>query len=142
MDLETNKMSPEQFFAGDRLGALLGARFVSLHGEVCVYEYEAAPSHYNPGDMLHGGALYTVMDSSQGMLAYSLMQPPMVAVTGTATIKYLAPVRRGRVVVTTRVANREGRKLFLRSEAVDDSGTTVAILDEVWITVSDGRDVR
>jgi len=128
-------ISPEQFFAHDRFGAAIGARFVSLDGGVCVYEYEATDAHFNPGGMLHGGALYSVMDSSQGMLVYSLVEPPMVAATGTATIKYLAPVRRGRIVVTTSLAKREGRKLFLHSEAVDEGGVVVAILDEVWITL-------
>jgi acyl-CoA thioesterase len=127
------RLTPEQFVANDGLGALVGARFVSLNDGVCVYEYEPRAAHHNPGGMLHGGALYTVMDSSQGMLVYSLVQPPTVAASGTATIKYLAPVRHGRIVVTTTLAKSEGRKLFVHSEAVDEAGVMVAVLDEIWI---------
>jgi len=128
-------ISPDEFFARDRFGTAIGARFVSLHDGVCVYEYDATAAHHNPGGMLHGGALYSVMDSSQGMLVYSLVEPPNVAATGTATIKYLAPVVRGNIVVTTTLTKREGRKLFLHSEAVDDNQVVVAVLDEVWITL-------
>jgi uncharacterized protein (TIGR00369 family) len=127
------RFTPQRFVENDRLGALVGARFVSLNDAVCTYEYEARDAHHNPGGMLHGGALYTVMDSSQGMLVYSQVQPLSVAASGTATIKYLAPVRRGRIVVTTTLAKREGRKLFVHSEAVDEEGVVVAVLDEVWI---------
>ena len=59
------------------------------------------------------------------------------ALTGTATIKYLAPVRGGKVLVRTTLARREGRKLFVHSDAVDQEGRTVATLDEIWIAVAE-----
>ena len=126
----------ERFLAGDRLGALLGARFVSLTSEECRYEYDATPDHHNPVDTLHGGALFTVMDSSQGMFAHSVLEDAYrAAVTGTATIKYLAPVYSGRISIRTWMTKREGRKLFISSEAVDAAGRKVAVLDEVWIAL-------
>ncbi|HZN66507.1 MAG TPA: PaaI family thioesterase [Tepidisphaeraceae bacterium] len=129
--------SPEDFVASDRMGALVGARFVSVTPEECVYEYEASEDHINPAGTLHGGALFTVMDSSQGMLVYRLLEPPYRrALTGTATVKYLAPVRRGRIVVRTTLAGRERRKLFVHSDAIDGKGTVVATLDEIWIAVA------
>lgn len=131
-------MTPDGFVNGDRFGAFIGARFVSLIDGVCTYEYDVTDAHFNPGGILHGGALYSVMDTSQGMLVYSLVQPPELAVTGTSTIKYLAPVKRGRIVVTTSLARREGRKLFLHSDAVDETGVRVAVLDEVWIQLQVG----
>jgi uncharacterized protein (TIGR00369 family) len=135
---EAGRFSPDEFVARDRLGALLGARFISVTPEQCLYEYEAAESHFNPVDILHGGALFTVMDSSQGMLVHALLAPPYRrALTGTATIKYLAPVRGGKVHVRTTLARREGRKLFVHSDAVDQKGTTVATLDEIWIAVTE-----
>ena len=132
-----SQFSLDGFLASDRLGALLGARFVSLTPQECVYEYEAAPAHFNPARILHGGALFTVMDSSQGLLVFALIQPPYHrALTGTATVKYLAPVRGGKVIVRTTLARREGRKLFVHSEAVDDNATTVAVMDGIWIAVT------
>jgi len=122
------------------MGALVGARFVSLVDGVCTYEYEAREDHYNPGGMLHGGALFSVMDSSQGMLVYSIVTAPDLAVTGTATIRYLAPVRRGRIVVSTRVTGSDGRKLFVRSEASDERATMVAALDATWIVTRAPQD--
>jgi uncharacterized protein (TIGR00369 family) len=125
-----------EFLATDRLGALLGARFVSLDAEACVYECEARREHLNPSGILHGGALFTVMDSSQGMLVCSVLEPPyQAAATGTATIRYLAPVRTGTIRVRTTLTRREGRKLFVHSEARAPDGQMVALLDEIWIAV-------
>ncbi len=134
--IPTRQFSPEAFVAQDRMGALVGARFLSLTPEECLYEYEAGAGHFNPGGTLHGGALFTVMDSSQGMLVFSLLEAPhTVAATGTATIKYLAPVRGGTIRIRTILAKREGRKLFVHSEATDEQGTRVAILEEIWIAL-------
>lgn len=131
------QFSPKLFAENDRLGSLLGARFVSLTQDECIYEYEAEEGHFNPGGILHGGALYTVMDSSQGMLTFSLLEAPYsAAATGTATIKYLAPVRQGKILIRTTLVKREGRKLFVHSEATEHGGTTVAVLDEIWIVIA------
>jgi uncharacterized protein (TIGR00369 family) len=127
------------FVAGDRLGAQLGARFVSFDGTTCVYEYDARPEHFNPNGMLHGGALFTVMDSSQGLLVFYILDHEQAAATGTATIKYLAPVRAGRIVVRTTLARREGRKIFVTSEARSAEDRVVAVLEEVWITIPQDR---
>ena len=85
---------------------------------------------------MHGGALFTAMDSSQGMLVFSLLDTSdQVGATGTATIKYLAPVRKGKILIRTRLTGRERRKLFVRSEAFTPEGTAVAVLDEIWISI-------
>lgn len=122
------------FVRNDGLGAVVGARFVSLSDTECVYEYYAKPGHHNPNRILHGGALFTAMDSSQGMFVCSFESefagPPA---TGTATIKFLAPVSSGRILIRTTLSRREGRKLFVHTDATDETGKTVATMDEVWI---------
>jgi uncharacterized protein (TIGR00369 family) len=110
---------------------------ISLDREECVYEYDVDPEHFNPTGILHGGALFTVMDSSQGMFVLSLVDGEYPsAATGTATVKYLAPVRSGRITIRTRLVERQGRKIFVRSEARSADGTVVATLDEIWIAIS------
>lgn len=126
-----------QFFVeNDRLGALVGAKFVSLNSDECVYEYEVSKEHFNPNGILHGGALYTVMDTSQGMFLHFILDEIYQAgATGTATVKYLAPLRSGKITIRTKLTSREGRKYFIRSEATDASGAVVATLDEVCIAI-------
>ena len=132
--------NPEQYakdFEGaDALGDLLGAKFISVNDKECLYEYEAQEGHYNPNGILHGGALYSVMDSSQGAFVHFILDPQYkFAATGTATIRYNAPVTRGKIKIRTWLEKIERRKMFIQSSATDSKGTEVATLDEIWIAI-------
>jgi uncharacterized protein (TIGR00369 family) len=123
------------FEAGDRLGAMIGARCVSLSESECVYAYDVSPQHYNPNAVLHGGTLFTVIDSSQGMFMHYILDERFTcAVTGTATVRYEKPVREGTVEIRTFLDRQEGRKYVLRSEA-SQNGERVAWLEETWIAL-------
>lgn len=124
----------EQFRKKDALGSLFEPKVVSLTKDTCVMEYVASPAHYNPNGILHGGALYTVMDSSQGLLVHYFLDESFTsAATGTATIKYLAPILSGTITITTTVKEKQNRKIFVDSVATDASGKKVATLEEIWI---------
>lgn len=129
----------ESFKKTDRMGSIFEPTIVSLSSEECIYEYEVNPAHYNPNGILHGGALYTIMDSSQGMFVHFLLNDldPLfkAAATGTATIKYLAPLRSGKVRIRTWLKEKQGRKIFVNSTATDESGKEVAALEEIWIGI-------
>jgi uncharacterized protein (TIGR00369 family) len=123
------------FEASDHLGSLVGATCVSLTDSECVYEYEVSARHLNPNGVLHGGALFTVMDSSQGLFIHFILdQQYRGGVTGTATVRYEKPVLAGKVSIRTHLERREGRKYFIRSVARQDE-QVVATLDEVWIAI-------
>ena len=125
-----------QFAAKDRMGALLGVRILSIGQEECVGEYTVSPAHFNPNGILHGGALYTALDSCQGAFVHFNLDPQWrAAATGTATIRYEAPVTAGRVTLRTWLERAEGRKLFVNSEAKSESGQLLASLAEIWITI-------
>lgn len=132
-----NQAAYEKFFAEhDQLGALLGAKLVSLSERECLYEYNVSPRHFNPNQILHGGTLYAVMDSSQGAFVHFVLDPKFrCAATGTATIRYEAPVREGKVHIRTWLKNQEGRKIYVNSEARDQGGKLLATLEEVWIAL-------
>lgn len=123
-----------QFITQDKLGALLNAKFISLTPTECVYEYEVNPNHLNPNGILHGGALFTIMDSSQGMLMHFILDGAFkAAATGTATIKYFVPIQSGTIRIHTMLEERQNRKYFISSVAKDMSGKQVALLEEIWI---------
>jgi uncharacterized protein (TIGR00369 family) len=128
---------PDAFVREDRFGRFVGARLVSVNESECVYEYEVNPAHFNPNNILHGGVLFSVMDSSQGMLVHFPPKAAGFAATGTATIRYLAPVRQGKITVRTRIDRWEGRKGFVVSEAFSDDGALVARLEEIWIRMKE-----
>ena len=116
------------------MGATLGARLVSIDNSECIFEYDVKPDHFNPGGILHGGALFTVMDSSQGAFVhFTLDERFHAAVTGTATVKYLEAVRSGTIRIRTWLKERQGRKIFVSSDARNAQGVVVATLEEIWL---------
>lgn len=124
------------FEAADKMGRLIGARPISLSASESIFEYDVKPEHFNPNGILHGGALYTVMDSAQGAFLHFILDEKFkFAATGTATIRYDAAVSKGMVSIRTVLDRHEGRKYFLKSVATQDS-KTVATLDEVWIAIA------
>jgi uncharacterized protein (TIGR00369 family) len=126
----------EFFEKNDRLGSLLGGNLTSLSETECLYEYTPKEEHYNPNNILHGGALFTVMDSSQGAFVHSTLDPIYkFAATGTATIRFNAPVRKGTIKIRTWLKGTDRRKLFVNSSAFDEEGKEVATLEEIWIAV-------
>lgn len=122
------------FETNDFLGKVFQHKIIALDEEKCTSEYQVDPRHFNPNGILHGGALYSVMDSAQGaFIHYILDEKFKYASTGTATIKYLAPVFSGKVIIMTKLKEIQNRKIFISSVATDESGKEVAQLEEIWI---------
>jgi uncharacterized protein (TIGR00369 family) len=125
----------QAFTSKDRMGSLFGHKILSLSDKECISEYTVSPNHFNPNGILHGGALYTVMDSAQGAFIHFILDPEKFkwAATGTATVIYKAPVSQGKVRVRTYLKEMQNRKVFINSEAHDENGNLLATLEEIWI---------
>lgn len=120
----------------NKMGSYFDHTIKVLTPEECISEYKPSAEHYNPNGILHGGALYTVMDSDQGAFIHFDLDPKFkFASTGTATIKYLAPLLGGLITIKTTRRGAEGRKIYIFSEARNDQGHVVATLDEIWIGI-------
>ena len=63
------------------------------------------------------------------------VQPEQFNPTGTATVKYLAPVTGGTIRIRSWLKGQERRKLFISSEAKDEKGNVVATMEEIWIAI-------
>lgn len=134
--MKNPKEFTEFFRDKDRMAVLLGVKPIMLSATECIYEYEVNSEHFNPNGILHGGALYSAMDSSQGAFVHFILEDTYRgAATGTATIRYNAPLREGVIQIRTWLKGRENRKLFVNSEAKDSAGHIVATLEEIWIAI-------
>ncbi|MCB1192475.1 MAG: PaaI family thioesterase [Leptospiraceae bacterium] len=130
------EMYKKHFKNNDLLGSLFDYDIVSLTKEECIFKFEVSPKHFNPNGTLHGGALFSVMDSCQGaFMHYTLEDIYQYAVTGTATIKYLKPLTKGEIFMRTTLKEKIKRKLILSTVATDEKNEKVATLEEIWIAI-------
>jgi acyl-CoA thioesterase len=91
-----------------------------------VWRLEVTPELLNPHGVLHGGAVYTMVDYSMGSTTMGALSPGEICATIEIKISYLAGVRGGTLTCTTDIIKQGRKVVFLESKVTDDSGKLVA----------------
>jgi len=97
---------------GELLG-LTGARSAAGRSRC---HFAVRPELLNPHRVLHGGVMFSVMDTNMGDALYTLLDKGESCATIEIKINYLKPVADGRLVCTTRVVQRGRRVAVIESE--------------------------
>lgn len=74
----------------------------------------------NNNGMLHGGAIFTVIDNAMGAAAKKNLRPDELSATLEIQITYLRPVKDGTVHCEAEVVKRGKRMVFLKANATLD----------------------
>jgi len=91
-----------------------------------VYALDVRPELLNPHGVLHGGAVYTMVDYSMGGATMSVLPEGEICATIEIKISYLAGVREGTLECVTDVLKRGRNVVFLESKVRDNRGRLVA----------------
>ncbi len=91
-----------------------------------VYKLDVSPDLLNPHGVLHGGAVYVMVDYSMGGATMSVLPPGDICATIEIKISYLASVRGGTLRAETGIIKRGRRVVFLESKVADEDGKLVA----------------
>jgi acyl-CoA thioesterase len=91
-----------------------------------IFALDVASELLNPHGVLHGGAVYTMVDYSMGAATMSVLPPDQVCATIEIKISYLAAVTGGTLRATTDIIKRGRSVVFLESRVTDDGGRLVA----------------
>ncbi len=92
-------------FALAPFSRFIGIRVVALRPGRCVLEMEMHPHHHNPVGLVHGGALFTLLDTSMGG-ALRAARRGRSSVAIEIHVRYLQPVISGKVRAEGRVVKR------------------------------------
>ncbi len=125
------------------LDDLLGIVTESLQADGARMHFTVDPVLHNPNGVVHGGIIYTMVDSSMGRtVSYGLPAGEHCA-TIEIKISYLASVREGTVTVETEIV-KQGRTIaFLASKVTDDQDRLVATASgSMFIFRAEGQPVR
>jgi acyl-CoA thioesterase len=90
------------------------------------YHLSVAPSVLNPHGVLHGGAVYVMVDYSMGGATMSVLPPGDICATIEIKMSYLASVRGGTLTADTQIIKQGRRIVFLESKVTDEAGKLVA----------------
>ncbi len=108
------------------LGDVLGIVSELREGGKSRMRASADVGWYNPNGVLHGGVIYTMVDTGMGGAVTSLLQENEYCLTIEVKISYLAQVREGTVTAETEVVKLGRNVAFTESKVRDDSGRLVA----------------
>jgi acyl-CoA thioesterase len=101
-----------------------------------VYHLDVSPQTLNPHGVLHGGAVYIMVDYSMGGATMSILPPGDRCATIEIKISYLAGVREGRLTAKTEIMKRGRRVVFLESKVTDGAGRLVAAATGSFAVIS------
>jgi acyl-CoA thioesterase len=90
------------------------------------YRLRVTPAMLNPHGVLHGGAVYVMVDYSMGGATMSVLPPGDICATIEIKMSYLASVRGGTLATETQIIKQGRRVVFLESKVTDDAGKLVA----------------
>ena len=112
--------------------------FVLENGESGTY-FKLKPWHQGHDMLAHGGITASILDEVMGYANHTreyvehLKYTPVF--TGTATYKYIRPVKVGETYFGVgRIDKIEGRKRFITGEIIDDEGNVYVQGDSIFLT--------
>ena len=108
------------------LADFLAITNISTSPEETVYTLQVTPQTLNPHGVLHGGAVYVMVDYSMGGATMAAVAENQICATIEIKISYLASVREGTLTARTRIIKRGRAVVFLESHVTDDQGRLVA----------------
>lgn len=86
----------------------------------------ARPDFAQTEGLLHGGALFSVMDTAAAFAVFTLLDAGETTVTVDFTIHYLRPVFEGVITAHASIVRAGRRLVCLSIEAIDGQGAVVA----------------
>ncbi len=95
---------------------------------------ELTASHLNPHGFVHGGVVFTLIDTVMGAAVMSLLDEDR-CVSGDVHLRFLRPVVSGRIACTARVVHHGRRTAVVEAVVVDPEGRNVAFADASFAIV-------
>lgn len=96
---------------------------------------EVTDDHLNPHGYLHGGVVFTLVDTVMGAAVMSVLADGSRCVSGDVHLRFLRPVVAGRIASEAEVVHRGRRTAVVEAVVRDDEGRTVAFGDASFAIV-------
>jgi acyl-CoA thioesterase len=115
----------EETYHGDPFGQHLGLKIVSMENGVAQISLSIEPHHLNAIHVVHGGALYSLIDHAMGAALFTKLSEGEICATLEIKIHYLNPARKGILQAKAEVIDRK-RQIAVLTGEIRSGGTLVA----------------
>jgi uncharacterized protein (TIGR00369 family) len=127
---------------GGAFTRLLGIEVLTMEPGLCICAFDVDEWLWNKVRVVHGGATYSLVDFSMACATVSVLKSGQRTTTLDVQIRYLSPVRRGRLTAETRVRHQGNRVVILDSQVRDRNGGLVATASGAFYVVDKSREGR
>lgn len=110
------KEMPTKGSGGHPFGDMIGLCFDDLSDGSSSCRIDLVEQHMNPHGVVHGGVLYSMVDTGMGGALYTFLDPHQLCATVEIKIHYFKAVSSGRLVCQTRIINLGKRIAVMESE--------------------------
>ena len=104
----------------------MGFRLRSWSAEGAVVEADVDERSANPSGVVHGGVIMGLADSAMGLTVTGLLGEGQAGTNMDFQMRFLRPIKQGRLVATARVVRRGRKTLVLECDVADAAGKLVA----------------
>ena len=113
----------KQLFENSPFNNLVGITLEDFQEGAVVYSLKISPSHLNVNSGVHGGALFSLLDSVMGATIRSAVHNPIVTVN--MNIHYFSPVPEGDTLTGTAAILQQGRSIITAEGLIKASNGTI-----------------
>jgi len=96
------------------------------------------PELINVFGILHGGAVFSLVDTAMGTALIGLLAEKEGMATVEAKINYISPVREGTITAEAEVTHRGRRTAVIESRVTDARGRSVAVALGTYLILEPG----
>ena len=114
----------------------MGVRLVSIGDGVSELELVVEPHHLNPGGIVHGGIIATILDAAIGIALRTQLPRSQSHVTVQLDVRYFAPARGGALIARGNAVQSGGRIAFGDGELRTDDDQIVAKATGTFLAVT------
>jgi uncharacterized protein (TIGR00369 family) len=115
-----------EIFSRVPFARLLGLEFVGAERGSAVFVLDAREDLMRMGDILHGGAVFSLLDTAAACAVHTILEPGDRTVTVDLTVHFLRPFGSGRLYARARILRAGRRIAFLSVEATDPAGVLIS----------------
>ena len=99
-----------------------------IDGEA-VAALDVSDRHLNPNGVVHGGVVFTLVDTAMGRATMSVLEEGRICASIEVAVRYLRPINGGRLVATASVLRAGRRIVHLEGRVtVDGDDRPVAVV--------------
>ena len=124
---------PEELKKSDIFGDYIGLEFTQWQEGYSQCVLHADKHLLNPNGKMHGGALYTMADSSMGATVFSVLSKNETCATIEIKIAYFKAVASGLLTCDTKILNMGNRIVTLESEITNDGALIAKAIGTFFI---------